>query len=207
MITHWIKTLVHSDHVSNKNLGGICICYKASLLVRVINICFLQECMTFEAMIGNKQCNFVTLYSSLSKNQDEFGSSSKKFEITLDKPALNNPFMPVVIGDLNAKSKKWYPLDRITYEGNIIETITSHFGLHQLFHNPTHVLGKWSSCTDLILTSQSNMVVNSGVYSSLHPNCHHQIVLSSTVLKKKNIAYFVIKIGYFDLNFLLWIDN
>ena len=39
--------------------------------------------------------------------------------------------MLVVTGDLNEKSKNWYPLDRTTYEGNIIETITSHFGLHQ----------------------------------------------------------------------------
>ena len=40
--------------------------------------------------------------------------------------------MLVVIGDLNAKSKNWYPVDRTTYEGNITETLISHFGLHQL---------------------------------------------------------------------------
>ena len=76
-------------------------------------------------------------YRSPSQNQDEFDSFSKHFEISLDNFALNNPFMLVVIGDLNAKSKNWYPLDRTTYEGNIIETITSHFGLHQSIHDPT----------------------------------------------------------------------
>ena len=40
--------------------------------------------------------------------------------------------MLVVIGDLNAKSKNWYPVDRTTYEDNITETLISHFGLHQL---------------------------------------------------------------------------
>ena len=91
-------------------------------------------------MIGDKQCNFVSLYRSPSQDQDEFDSISKNLEITLDKHALNNPFMPVVIGDLNAKSKNWYPSDRTTYEGNIIETITSHVGLHHLIHDPTQII-------------------------------------------------------------------
>ena len=50
--------------------------------------------------------------------------------------------MLVVIGDLNAKSKNWFLLDRTTYEGNIIEIITSHFGMHQLIHDPMHILKK-----------------------------------------------------------------
>lgn len=45
--------------------------------------------------------------------------------------ALNNLFMLVAIGDLNAKPNNWYSLDRTTYEGNAVETITSHFGLYQ----------------------------------------------------------------------------
>ena len=54
--------------------------------------------------------------------------------------------------------------------------ILTHFGLHQLIHDPTHILEKSSSCIDLFFTYQPNMVVNSGVHSSLHansssPNC------------------------------------
>ena len=134
--------LVRSDYPSNNKRGGVCIYYKASLPLRVIDICFLQECIIFEVMIGDKQCNFVALYRSPSQDQDEFDSFSKNLEITLDKLALNNPFMLVVIGDLNAKSKNWFLLDRTTYEGNIIEIITSHFGLHQLIHDPMHILEK-----------------------------------------------------------------
>ena len=37
------------------------------------------------------------------KTQNEFDSFSQNLEITLDKLVLNNPFMLVVIGDLNAK--------------------------------------------------------------------------------------------------------
>ena len=101
---------------------------KASLPLRVIDICFLQERIVFEVMISHKQCNYVALYRSHSQNQDEFDFFSKKSEITLDKLAFNNPPVLVVIGDFNAKSKIWYPSKQATYEGNII---TSHFGLHQ----------------------------------------------------------------------------
>ena len=43
-----------------------------------------------------------------------------------------------------------------------------------------------SSCIDLILTSQPNLVVESGVHPSLHPNCIHQIVFAKFNL---NISY------------------
>ena len=176
--------LVRSDHPSNNKRTNILqIYYKTSLPLRVIVICFLQECITFQVMIGNKQCNFVALCRSPSQNQDEFDSFSKNLKITLDKLALNNPFMLVVIADLNAQSKNWYPLDRTTYEGDIIETITSHFCLHRLIHDPTHIFGESSSYIDLIFTSQPNMVVNSGVHSSLHVNYHHQIVFAKFDIK------------------------
>ena len=155
--------LVRSYHPSNKKRGGVCINYKASLPLRVIDICFLQECTIFEMMIGDKQCNFVVLYRSPSQNQDVFDSFSKTLKITLDKLMLNNTFMLLdLTGDLNAKSKNWYPLDRTTCEGNIIETITSHSGLHQLTHDLIHILEKPSSCIDLIFTSQPNMLVKFG---------------------------------------------
>ena len=40
-----------------------------------------------------------------------------------------------------------------------------------------------SSCIDLIFTSQPNIVVESSVPPSLHPNCHHQIVSAKFNLK------------------------
>ena len=40
-----------------------------------------------------------------------------------------------------------------------------------------------SSCIDLIFTSQPNMVIKSGIHSSLHLSCHHQIVFPKFNLK------------------------
>ena len=72
------------------------------------------------------------------------------------------------------------PEIELPHVGNTIETITSHFGWHQLIHDPTQILGKSSTCIDLIFTSQPNMVVNSGVHSSLHANCHHQSIFAKS---------------------------
>ena len=73
-----VYNLVHSDRPSNNAGGIVCIYYKASLPRGVIGIYFLQECITFEVMIGDKQFNFVALYRSPSQKQDEFDSFSKK---------------------------------------------------------------------------------------------------------------------------------
>ena len=74
-------------------------------------------------------------------------------------------------------------LGKTTYEGTRIDGITSQFGLEQLIHEPTHITGERSSCTDLTFTSQPNLVVESGVQSSLHQNCNHQIVFARFNLK------------------------
>ena len=91
--------------------------------------------------------------------------------------------MIVILGDFNAKSSNWYKHDKTTYEGSKIEAITSQFGLKQLIQEPTHILSNSSSCIDLVFTSQPNLVMESGVHSSLHENCHHQLVYAKFNLK------------------------
>ena len=91
--------------------------------------------------------------------------------------------MIVILGDFNAKSSNWYKHDKTIYEGFKIEAIASQFGLKQLIQEPTHILSNSSSCIDLVFTSQPNLVMESGVHSSLHENCHHQLVYAKFNLK------------------------
>ena len=74
----------------------------------------------------------------------------------------NNPYLVIVLGDFNEKSKNWYGCDKINFEGNVIETLFSQFGLHQMNNNLTHKSVTYSLCIDLIFTSQPNLVVESG---------------------------------------------
>ena len=136
----------------------------------------LEECITFDLIISNKLCSFVALYRSPSQSQDDFATFSDNFEMTLDLASKKNPYFFVVLGDFNAKLRQWCDKDSSTSEGISIENTTSQFGLHQIINEPAHILENSSSCIDLIFTSQPNLSVESGTQSSLHPNCHHQII-------------------------------
>ena len=170
--------LVREDHPSNSNCPVVCVYYKSSLPFRVINVKYLQESISFELRIGGKCCRFSCFYRSPSQTQDEFETFLKNFELTLDKIHENNPFMTIVLDDFNAKSNNWCKSDITSLEGSKIDTIANSYGLNQLIQEPTHILNLLSSCIDQIFTSQTNLVMDSGIHSSLHSNCHHQIVFA-----------------------------
>ena len=46
-----------------------------------------------------------------------------------------------------------------------------------------NILENSSFCIDLIFTSQPNLITESGVHPSLHPNCHHQVIYAKFNLK------------------------
>ena len=83
------------DHPTNSKHGGVCIYYKDSLLMKITDIPYSQECIVFIWLV-------VT---------------------------------------------SWYKF-----------------------------LDTSSSCIDLFFTSQPKLIMDSGVHTSLHVNCHHQII-------------------------------
>ena len=143
-----------------------------SLPLRVLSIHCLEECINFELKIGDKCCNFISLYRSPSQFLDEFEKFSENLERNLDGLLQNNPFLVVVIGDFNVKSNNWYCRDTV----DTVDTTTKQYGFHQVIREQIHILDNTSSCIDLIFTSQPNLITESDVHLSLHPNCHYQIV-------------------------------
>ena len=81
------------------------------------------------------------------------------------------------------RNEVWHNNDITTFEGSKIEGVTSQFGLQELIKEPTHIIGDSSSCIDLIFTTQPNLIVESGVHSSLQSNCHHHITFKKINLK------------------------
>ena len=51
-------TSIREDHLSNVKRGGVCVYYKNHLPLKLLNINYLQECITFELII---KTNFVLL--------------------------------------------------------------------------------------------------------------------------------------------------
>ena len=121
--------LIRSDHPFNNKRGGVCIYYKNFLPLRVLSIQYLQECINFELNIGGKIWKFICLYRSPSQTQDKFEKFINNLELNLETLSQNNPFLIVLIGDLNAKSKNWYCDDKSSHEGNVTENVTAQFGL------------------------------------------------------------------------------
>ena len=80
------------------------------------------------------------------------------------------------MGDLNAKLTTWCRSDKSIYEGSRIDGLVSNYGLQQLINEPTHRTGSSSTCIDLLFCSQPNLVMDSSVHPSIHPNCHHHII-------------------------------
>ena len=78
----------------------------------------------------------------------------------------------------NAKFNSWCKSGITSLEGFKIDTIPNSYGLNQLIQEPAHILNSSPFSIDLIFTSQPNLVMESGIHSSLHSNCHHQIVFA-----------------------------
>ena len=72
--------LIQSDHPSNSEPGGVCMYYKSDLPLRVLNIHYSLEFISFELKIGNKLCNFIALHRSPSQTQDEFDNFFENLE-------------------------------------------------------------------------------------------------------------------------------
>ena len=71
----------------------------------------------FLVKISDKLCYFVALNRFPSQTQDDFSSFSQNFELALEKVSENNPYLPVAIGDFNAKLRHCYSQDTNNFEG------------------------------------------------------------------------------------------
>ena len=131
--------LVPSDHPLNSRRGGVCIYYKNYLPLQIISVNYLSECINFEIVIGNKICNFITLHRLPSQNQDDFQTSVDNLKMNLETLAQRNPFLMVVVGDFNAKSKHWCSQDSANFQSITIKNVMSQFGLSQIITEATHI--------------------------------------------------------------------
>ena len=108
------------------------------------------------------------------------------FEQLISGIITKNPLFVLITGDFNIRSSNWRKNDLFTSGGTQVYSLTTSYGLSQIISDPTHILPNSSSCIDLIFTNQPNLVTEGGVYPSLHPKCHHQIVFAKLNL---NVEY------------------
>ena len=151
------------------------------LLLELINKNVLHECLAIELNIKNNLCVLVALYRSPSQSDIEFSSFVTNLESTIQAIALKKPFLTMILDDFNPKNKLKFNQDNASYDGSILSDLMAQYGLIQIIPEQTHIFKSSVSCIELAFTSQENLVISSGVYSSLHPNCHHQIIFPISI--------------------------
>ena len=111
--------LIRADHTSNSKLGDLCVCYRNSLLLKIMDIFYLQKCIVFQLKkISSKSFKIVSLYGSTSQFQGEFETFTGNFELTLDKIFETNLFLVIELRDFNTKQSQ--QMIRKTTEGSKI---------------------------------------------------------------------------------------
>ena len=149
--------------------------YKENLSLRIISISYFDQCLLCEVTCQNEKGYIAVIYRSPSQSCSEFEDFLFNLEKLINQIKQLKPSFTIILGDFNARSSDWWPDDITSPEGTHINSLISMYGFDQLISDPTHILPASSSCIDLIFTDQPNLVVDSGVHLSLHPNCHHQI--------------------------------
>ena len=96
--------------------GSICIFYKARLPLTVLNISNLNECINFEVCLQN-----LLSHSSeqvIKPNTTPFQIFRSNHELGHDSLSSCNPFLTIIVGDFNAKSKQWCKIEKAVFQGS-----------------------------------------------------------------------------------------
>ena len=94
------------------------------------------------------------------------------------------PYFLIFTVDFNAHSLQWWPDGNSNNEGTHLNILLSELGLTQLISEPTHFREHCQpSCIDLIICDQPNLMIDSGVRSSLDQSCKHQITYCKLSIK------------------------
>ena len=123
--------LVCADHPNNVKRDGVCIYYKQSLPVKLINLPFLQEVLLLELNDQNKKIMVSCLYRSPSQNSGEFESFLLNFEYLLSDINAREPSVSVILGDFNASLISWWSNDIDSAEGTKLFSMSSWNDFHQ----------------------------------------------------------------------------
>ena len=153
---------IKNNHPQNVKKGGVGLYIKKSFPSKDrFYLVTLPECVVSEIPIDRKKYFFVVIYRSPSQDQSEFDNFTLDFELVLSKLHAENPFCVVITGDSNCQSTQWWANDMENNEGKLFEPLMSELGLHQLISEPTHPMGDYKSCIDLLFTDQPNLIIES----------------------------------------------
>ena len=190
------------NHPDGNRSGGVGIFFKETLPLRIREDLSFDECIVSELIFGRKKIFFTVLYRNphSKANTIEFDLFLENLENLYVKIKDEKPYATFFTGDFNCHSQSWYPEGDTNAEGVQLENLFSDLNLTQIITEPTHFFRDdcKPSCIDLIITDQPNIVLNSGVRSSLDSAVKHQIVYCKMNFKIPPLPKYVRKIWHFN---------
>ena len=124
-----------------------------------------------ELGFGRKFFFFTVLERNPMHKADspEFFNLIDNFRNLHSKIYSEKPYLLIFTGDFNAHSVQWWPNGDSNNEGTQLNILFSELGLTQLISEPTHFRKNCqpSSCIDLIICDQPNLVSDSGVLGTI----------------------------------------
>ena len=131
--------LIRGDHPSNTKRGGVCIYYKDSFVVRIVNITSLKKYLVCKVTIQDKKRYVFVVCRSFSQITSEFESFSSGLEDLLSNVLCSKSQFTIIFDDLNARSPAYWSQDIATLHGTQIDPLTITYGFRQIIIDPTHI--------------------------------------------------------------------
>ena len=101
--------LVRADHPDDTKRGGVCIYYKESLPLKIINLPYFKEALLLEMSYNKNKVIVSVIYRSPSQTNDEFGLFLSSLEKLFSDINKLKPSLSVVTGAFNARSSSsWF---------------------------------------------------------------------------------------------------
>ncbi len=166
-------------NIEKRAKGGVLLYYKNHLpLKHRHDLELIDEAIVVEVKLKKENIFIVALYRSPNQSSEELKNFNIKIARLLKNMSDEKPSNIIFTGDFNARSPLLWDEE---LEENPAGKIMSDFALsnclEQVINEPTHFfhIGR-PTCIDLILTSQKDAIVDSGVVPSPDPFCKHQII-------------------------------
>ena len=125
-------SLIRADHPDNVKRGGVYLCFKENLTLKVIDNSIIAQCIICEITLQNQKGYVIVTYQSPSQSSTEFDEFLSNFDKLLNHIKQFRPSFTIMLGDFNARSKSWWPEDVTSHEGTHIESLTTMHGLQLL---------------------------------------------------------------------------
>ena len=167
---------IRRDLPPNTTHGGVLLYHKDNLAIKPRPDLELHpNILVSEIIISKKKIFFTVIYRRSGQSPIEFDTFIQKFDQICQLIINEKPYTMLFTGDFNAHLKQWSESDSDNSFGIELQKIFDSHGLFQIVDQPTFITSTCSTCIDLVVTDQPNIILESTIHPSLHKTCHHQI--------------------------------